>query len=178
MDAERVLASLAHLEAAGIEVWVDGGWAIDALLGEQTRPHDDLDLVVRLEDITRLEHALAELGYVVGHGGAPLSVELVDAEGHQVDAHPFATAPSADGHYRMADGGTWIFPAHGFAGTGRIGGRDIACLTPDVVLVSHSTGYVLDEAHERDVRALAERYGLPMPRVVAAPRTEGPPQPR
>jgi len=171
MSAERLLDLLAHLEAAGVETWLDGGWAVDALLGEQTRPHDDLDLVVRLEDAAGLERALAQLGYAVGYGGPPLSFELVDADGHQVDVHPFATPPSGDGHYRMADGGTWIYPAHGFGGTGRILGREVRCLTPDVVLVNHSTGYALDEAHRRDVRALAERYGLPMPRVAAAPRT-------
>jgi len=28
----------------GTELWIDGGWAVDALLGEQTRPHRDLDI--------------------------------------------------------------------------------------------------------------------------------------
>jgi hypothetical protein len=30
-------------------------------------------------------------------------------------------------------------------------------------MVNHTTGYALDEAHQRDVRALAERYGLRLP---------------
>lgn len=175
MDAGRVLALLAHLEAAGIAAWLDGGWGVDALLGEQTRPHDDLDLVVRLEDVAGLERALGELGFAVGHGGVPLSFELVDAEGHQVDAHPFATTPSGDGRYRLADGGTWIYPAAGFAGVGRILGREVRCLTPEVLLVNHSTGYALDEAHRRDVRTLAQRYGLPTPRAAVEPRTGGRP---
>lgn len=173
MSAELALAVLAHLDAAGIEAWVDGGWAVDALLGTETRPHDDLDLVIRIEDSAGLERALGELGYVVGYGGPPLSVELVDPEGHQVDVHPFVKTPSGDGHYRMADGGVWVFPAHGFRGTGRILEREIRCLTPDVVLVNHSTGYELDDAHRRDVRALAARYGLPMPPAASAPRTGG-----
>jgi lincosamide nucleotidyltransferase A/C/D/E len=178
MTAELALELAAHLEAAGVEVWLDGGWAVDALLGEQTRPHDDLDLVVCLEDMPRLERRLGALGYSVGYGAPPSSVELVDADGHQVDVHPFAADASGNGHYCMADGGTWVFPAHGFAGSGRILGRDVRCLTPDVVLVNHSTGYALDDAHRRDVRALAQRYGLPMPPAAAEPRTEGPPQRR
>src|SRR5919201_6639891 len=28
------------------KVWLDRGWGLDALLGEQTRPHDDLDLAI------------------------------------------------------------------------------------------------------------------------------------
>jgi lincosamide nucleotidyltransferase A/C/D/E len=163
MTAERVLALVGHLEAAGVQAWLDGGWAVDALLGAQTRPHDDLDLVVRVVDVADLERTLGELGYSVGYGGAPFSIELVDDRGHQVDVHPFATSPSGDGYYRRADGGAWIYPAAGFGGTGNILGREVRCLTPDVVLVNHTTGYALDGDHQRDARALAERYGLPLP---------------
>jgi lincosamide nucleotidyltransferase A/C/D/E len=38
-------------ESAGIEVWLDGGWAVDALLGAQTRPHKDVDIILRLADL-------------------------------------------------------------------------------------------------------------------------------
>jgi hypothetical protein len=34
---------------------------------------------------------------------------------------------------------------------------------PEVVMMSHTTGYALDDAHQRDVRALGERYGIPVP---------------
>ena len=37
MTATDVHAVLDVLDAAGIRVWVDGGWGIDALLGRQTR---------------------------------------------------------------------------------------------------------------------------------------------
>jgi hypothetical protein len=30
-------------------------------------------------------------------------------------------------------------------------------------MVNHTTGYALDDDHERDVRALGERYGIPLP---------------
>lgn len=32
------------LDTHGVPFWVDGGWGVDALLGEQTRSHRDLDL--------------------------------------------------------------------------------------------------------------------------------------
>ena len=44
MTATEAPAVLDILERAGIEVWVDGGWGIDALLGLETRAHRDLDL--------------------------------------------------------------------------------------------------------------------------------------
>jgi lincosamide nucleotidyltransferase A/C/D/E len=163
MDAERVLDLLSHLEARGISVWLDGGWAVDALLGEQTRPHDDLDLVSRLEDSARIEEALGERGYLLAGGGAPHSFELVDDEGHQVDVHPVSFRPDGDGVYAMAEGGEWIFPAAGFGGSGLILGSRVPCLTPEVVMVNHTTGYALDVEHQRDVQALGERFGIPVP---------------
>src|SRR4051794_23051931 len=58
MDAPAVLEVLDRLD--GIGVWVDGGWGVDALLGEATREHRDLDLVVRRDD---LDAVRAALGY-------------------------------------------------------------------------------------------------------------------
>jgi len=40
--AEHVLEILTALH--GTDVWIGGGWGVDALVGEQTRPHGDLDL--------------------------------------------------------------------------------------------------------------------------------------
>ena len=34
----------------GITVWIDGGWDVDALLGEWTREHQDLDIMISWED--------------------------------------------------------------------------------------------------------------------------------
>ena len=163
MDGPRVVDLVEHLRSRGVGVWLDGGWAVDSLLGEQTRPHDDLDVVVPLEDCPRLVAALAAHGYAVARGGPPQSFELVDAEGHQLDVHPFARTPTGDGVYRLENGGDWIYPAAGFAGAGLVEGRAVPCLTPEVVLVNHATGYALDVAHRRDVEALAARYGLPLP---------------
>jgi len=163
MDAGRVLDLLAELRANDVAAWLDGGWAVDALLGEQTREHDDLDLVTRLEDSARIEEVLGERGYVTGYGAPPHSFELVDSRGHQVDVHPASIAANGDGVYKLVSGEDWIYPAHGFLGVGRILGQEVACLTPEVVLVNHSTGYALDADHERDVTALCERLGLPLP---------------
>lgn len=59
----EVLAVLERLERTGIECWVDGGWGIDALLGAQTRPHRDLDLVLDRTQIRSARRALTPLGY-------------------------------------------------------------------------------------------------------------------
>jgi hypothetical protein len=44
LDATDVLGILDQLDGAGLMVWLDGGWGVDALLGRHSRPHQDLDL--------------------------------------------------------------------------------------------------------------------------------------
>jgi lincosamide nucleotidyltransferase A/C/D/E len=163
MSAARAVAILDQLEACGIVVWLEGGWGIDGLLGRKTRTHDDLDVVVSLEHVEPVESALRELGYETKRGNAPLSFEVVDKQGHQVDVHPVSFLPSGAGVYLMESGKDWTYPASSFAGSGEIAGRAVRCLTPDIALVCHSTGYALDAAHQRDVQALCERFGLPLP---------------
>jgi hypothetical protein len=43
--------------------WLRGGWAIDFLLGEVTRPHKDLDLVTWVYHRDTLERELIKFGY-------------------------------------------------------------------------------------------------------------------
>ena len=54
MTSDAVVEFLGLMEASSIEVCLDGGWGIDALLGEQTREHADLDIILRVEDVPRL----------------------------------------------------------------------------------------------------------------------------
>lgn len=156
MSAGDAVAILDRIEAAGLSAWIDGGWAIDAVAGRQTRPHDDLDLVARLEEIPALERELAALGYERAGGGPPCSFESVDAAGRQVDVHPIAD----DGAYAMRDGGIWHYPVEGLQGCGTIGGRVVRCLTVDAQLYCRS-GYdpVDPEKHRRDLELLQRLNG-------------------
>ncbi len=74
MTADDVVEVLNTLEDAGIDVWLDGGWAVDALVGEQTRDHDDLDLVARSEDAERAISVLEPCGYGIVVVGDSISV--------------------------------------------------------------------------------------------------------
>src|SRR5438093_973720 len=53
VTADDVLEVLRRLDEARVDWWIDGGWGVDALLGKETRPHDDLDLAVRRAHIER-----------------------------------------------------------------------------------------------------------------------------
>ena len=71
MDAPHVLTMITQLEAAAIPVVLDGGWGVDALLGDQTRPHDDLDIVVARADMERIQVELGALGFIHAHEVQP-----------------------------------------------------------------------------------------------------------
>jgi Aminoglycoside-2''-adenylyltransferase len=62
MSAADVVEILGCLDAASADVWLDGGWGVDALVGEQTREHEDLDLIVRDAHESRMREVLATTG--------------------------------------------------------------------------------------------------------------------
>ncbi len=61
--AEDAISIYERLLTNGIQVWLTGGWGIDALLGGQTRPHKDLDVTMLLEDVIRIRELLNRDGY-------------------------------------------------------------------------------------------------------------------
>jgi lincosamide nucleotidyltransferase A/C/D/E len=142
-----------------IDVWLDGGWGVDALIGEQTREHDDLDLVTARSDVPLLIETLGQEGYEVAKGQLPTCIVLLDPIGRQVDVHPVAFNDAGDGIYRMEDGRDWAYPAAGFAGRGSIAGQSVPCLTPEVQVLCHA-GYELAETDRHDLAVLRERFGV------------------
>ena len=169
MTAHDVVDLLALLGDAGIQAWLDGGWAVDAALEAETRPHDDLDLVVALDDVERLQAALAGRGYVVARGEPPQSLELVDPEGRQIDVHPVTFTERGDGLYRMENGEDWLYAAEGFTGLGGILDTPVRCLTPEVQMLCH-TDYPPHRGSFDDVWALSHRFGIPVPPSYRRPR--------
>src|SRR5262245_4193250 len=160
MEAGHVVRLLHRINAAGVSVWLDGGWGVDALLGEQTREHDDLDLVVARRDVPLVVEKLGDDGYEVAKGALPTCIVLLDAVGRQVDVHPVEFDAAGDGIYRMEDGRDWPYPARGFAGEGVVLGRHVVhCLTAEVQVLCHA-GYELDETDRADLALLRERFDV------------------
>jgi lincosamide nucleotidyltransferase A/C/D/E len=84
MTREDVIEVLAALESGGIDYWVDGGWGIDALVGQQTRTHRDLDLGVSLDDVAKIETLLPRFQRV-SEEEWPGFLLLMDERGRAVD---------------------------------------------------------------------------------------------
>jgi lincosamide nucleotidyltransferase A/C/D/E len=58
MEASAVLDLYNTLENLGVQVWVDGGWGVDALLEHQTRAHKDLDIAMQERDVPQFRQLL------------------------------------------------------------------------------------------------------------------------
>jgi Aminoglycoside-2''-adenylyltransferase len=63
MTSHDVLEFLALAQAHSIELWIDGGWSVDALLERQTRVHSDLDIALSHKDVPKLRALLEASGY-------------------------------------------------------------------------------------------------------------------
>jgi lincosamide nucleotidyltransferase A/C/D/E len=164
---EMTSAALVHLlhlfESNGIEVWLDGGWAVDAVLGAQTRPHKDVDIVLRVADLQKLRDLLADQGFEIRSGGTESNFVLADRSGLEVDVHAIVFDPDGNGVYRMENGSDWIFPAAGFSWRGVVQGVSVRCLSPEVQVLCHAHGYVPNEKDLRDMALLNERFGVELP---------------
>ncbi|HXQ58810.1 MAG TPA: hypothetical protein VN799_01895 [Acidimicrobiales bacterium] len=160
LDALDVLNALDVLTAPGLRVWLDGGWGVDALLGEQTRPHEDVDLVVELEAVPDVLEALGTLGFAVAEDRIPVRLVLRTADGRQADLHLVTLAEDGTGTQQGAspDGSDCTYPAEGF-GEGRILGRVVPCLSPEVQR-AHHRGYEPRDRDRVDMERLANHFGL------------------
>jgi lincosamide nucleotidyltransferase A/C/D/E len=163
MTAEALVALLQLFETAGIEVWLDGGWAVDAVLGEQTRSHKDVDIILRLSDLQKLREILSERGFEIRGGGRESNFVLVHPSGLEVDVHAIVFDHEGNGVYLMQDGSNWIFPAAGFSGRGVIKGYTVRCLSPEVQVLCHAHGYVPTEKDIRDMELLQARFNVELP---------------
>jgi lincosamide nucleotidyltransferase A/C/D/E len=164
MRAEDVHEIVDCLEAVGIAVWLDGGWGVDALLGEQTRPHDDLDVVMAMGQLDAAQDALRGLGFMLTVDELPTGCVLRDAGDRRLDVHPVTFDREGGGLQRQPDGSDFRYPPEGLIGTGMIAGRTVRCLTPELQLRCH-LAYEPDDDDRHDVRLLCERFGLTLPKA-------------
>ena len=163
MTADDVLDLYDKLRDHGIAVWIDGGWGVDALLGEQTHPHEDVDIVVQQKDLPALRALLEGQGFTdVPRGDTqPWNFVLGHPDGRLVDVHAVVLTPEGGGLYGPPEKGV-MYPAGSLTGRGRILGREVACIEPGWMVRFH-TGYPLRPHDYADVGALCRRFGIPLP---------------
>jgi lincosamide nucleotidyltransferase A/C/D/E len=163
LTAAALVDLLRLWERAGISVWLDGGWGVDALRESQTRAHKDVDIILAVRDVPRLQELLTARGFTVREGAPPHSFVLADGTGTDVDVHAVTFDDQGNGVYRMQNGKDWIYPAEGFDGRGVVGSMAVRCLSPTTQVLCHAHGYVPVEKDFRDMELLAERFGVDVP---------------
>jgi lincosamide nucleotidyltransferase A/C/D/E len=175
-DASRILG---QLEAAGLVVWLDGGWGVDALVGRQTRPHRDLDLAIARDDLAAAQQTLAPAGFVhdlTAVPGLPARLVLVDADGRRVDLHPLVFDRYGCGWQELGADAWGAYPAEELTATGVIAGRAVRCKSP-ALEVRHRLGYPLTGTDRHDLVLLARHFGVAVPPSVADLAAGGGPGP-
>jgi lincosamide nucleotidyltransferase A/C/D/E len=163
MTSDALIEVLAWIRGAGIDVWLDGGWGIDALLEAQSRPHKDVDLIVALAEAEPLTTLLNGHGFRLKDGGRLENYVLADDVGREVDLHVVEFDADGNGVYQMENGEAWVFPAKGFSGRGRVQGVEVRCLSPEVAVECHASGYTPQDKDFADMELLERRFGVELP---------------
>ena len=160
IDVIDLYTTLANL---GIEMWVDGGWGVDALLGEQTRPHKDLDIAIQQQDVPKLRALPEAQGYkeIKLEEAQPWNFVLGDDKNHEIDVHAIVFDDKGNGLYGPVERGV-MYPAASLTGSGAIDGYTVKCISPEWMVKFHR-GYELQDKDFKDVSALCKQFGIELP---------------
>ena len=164
MPAEAARTLMTAVQGNGVEASVGGGWAVDALVGEQTRPHVDLDVWVEAAGFEGLLAAFTDQGVDRIHpwpGDRPWNFVLHDGHSRRVDLHLYETLGDGRLHYGSVTA-PCLFTEHDLSGVGEIAGTSVRCERPEFAL-QNRTGYASREIDRHDVAVLCERFGLQPP---------------
>jgi len=170
IEASDVVNFVELLNHEGIEVWLDGGWAVDALLQEQTRPHADLDIVIQQKDVPKLRQLLEAQGYkdVERDDTSLWNFVLGDDNGHEVDIHAVVLDEGGNGIYGPAERGI-MFPAASLAGVGKVDGLGVKCISAEYMVKFISPWlYKHRDKDCKAVSALCERFEIDYPKEYRA----------
>ena len=143
-----------------INIWIDGGWGVDALLKEETRVHKDIDLFVEECKGEKFISILKEKGFneIVEPYTTESHTVWKDIKDRIIDLHIFKFNELG---YIVFEGEE--YPASVFSGVGEIGGKEVRCIDAENQVLFH-LGYEHDENDIHDVKLLCERFNIPLPK--------------
>jgi lincosamide nucleotidyltransferase A/C/D/E len=163
VDLEHLIDLCRCFEGEGLAFWIDGGCGVDALLGEQTRPHSDLDLAIKLDDLPAFQRVLQTQAYfrIRRVGNADWNWVFQDPAGRSVDLHGFVLDGYGNGVLGdAAEGAMYLVGA--LYGAGMLGGIEVRCVAAPFVL-KFRNGFEPRSVDRHDVAALCARFGLARP---------------
>ena len=162
MTSDTVLCLYNRFKESGITVWIDGGWGVDALLGEQTREHADLDIAVHRKDNGQLRQLLESDDYKEEprYDSSEFMYVMQNNAGESIDIHVFEYDENGKNTYGIE------YPFGSLIGTGVIDEQEVNCIDPQWQF-KFKTGYEPKEKDIHDVRALSRKFGFELPKKYA-----------
>jgi len=169
--ADELVALYVDMQDRGVPLWLVGGWGVDALLGRQTRDHDDLDVLVEVATLERLLRRLHDLGFErqhlweetrwvldpswTGNEEQPTAFVHVHPDGRTIDVHVFRMDDEA--RVTLLWDALHQVTTEDLQGSGRVEGHPVRCMTAEMQRRAHS-GYELTAAQEADMQLLVKAY--------------------
>jgi lincosamide nucleotidyltransferase A/C/D/E len=161
MNEHDVVSLLKDIENLGIIVWIGGGWGVDALIGSQTRPHNDVDIYTEKKNANSFIKILISKGYLEVKMEYTTESHTVwqNSSGLVVDLHLI--------EFREEDTEALYFEGEAYPlfvlrGKGTIGGIAVRCFTAEAQLLFHQ-GYEHNENDIHDVLLLCKTFELSIP---------------
>jgi hypothetical protein len=104
---------LEWLAPLSVPWWIAGGWALDLFLGQETRPHGDIDIGVFRGDALRACAMLADWDFFEAHAGAVTPLALNTAPREAVNSLWSRRQGEREWKFELmlddGDSGRWIF---------------------------------------------------------------------
>ena len=162
MQAEYVAELYQELDRIGVAIWIDGGWAVDAVVGRQTRAHGDLDIAVESRSLSMLRQFLAQQGYRESDSdaGTAWNFVLADVERRRIDVH-VVVLDECEGVWGDPLDGI-AYPAGSLTGEGVIAGAQVRCISAEFLL-RFKISFPPREIDRQDVAALCALLGRQAP---------------
>jgi lincosamide nucleotidyltransferase A/C/D/E len=161
MSELDVVDLLKSAENLGITVWIGGGWGVDALIGSQTRPHNDIDVYLEKKNAYNFVKMLKSKGYAETETEYTTESHTVweTSSNHVVDLHLIEfKEEDAESLYFEGD----AYPRFVLDGKGMNGGLAVKCFTAEAQLLFHQ-GYEHSERDIQDVLLLCKTFDLDVP---------------
>ena len=161
MKEHDVVDLLKSIEEINVPTWIGGGWGVDALVGFQSRPHNDIDIYIDSTGADAFIKMLKQKDYVEikteftnnvhsvwrNPEGLTVDVHLLDFDENDTEAFYFDKEP---------------YPSYVLDGKGKIGGIPVNCFTAEAQLLFHQ-GYEHGENDIHDVLLLCKTFKLELP---------------
>ena len=159
VNKEDAIEIISYAVDNGIDIWLDGGWGVDALLRTQTRVHNDIDLFVEKINSKKFIDIIKEKGFSEIEEAYTTASHTVwkDTKGRIIDLHIFEFNEQGN---LVFEGETYSGDV--FSGIGKISNKVVKCISAENQVLFH-LGYEHDENDVHDVRLLCERFNIPIP---------------